>query len=75
MPKLLHVHQLGKYANICATYELTGLNHVTMSTVYKQCRMMTMQVNDDNATAQLHRLSGSLGKISQRSVYWVGINL
>ena len=35
-PTLLKVHQWGKYANIYATCELTAINHVTGSTVYRQ---------------------------------------
>ena len=35
IPKLLEVHQWGKYANIYATYELTGINHVIRSTVHR----------------------------------------
>ena len=33
MPKLPDMHPLGKYANICATYEHTGINSVTRSAV------------------------------------------
>ena len=40
-PKLLDVHQWGKYANIYATYELTGINHVAKSTVHGQRRTTT----------------------------------
>ena len=31
---LLNVHQCGKYANIYATYELTGINIMMNSTVH-----------------------------------------
>ena len=39
MTKLLHKHQWMEYANTCPTYELTGINHVTRSTVHRwqQC--------------------------------------
>ena len=33
MPKLLNVHQWGKYADIYATYEITGIDHVMRSAV------------------------------------------
>ena len=33
MPKLLNIHQWGNYANIYATYEFTGINHILKSTV------------------------------------------
>ena len=33
LPKLLDMHQWWKYANIYATYELTGINNVTRSPV------------------------------------------
>ena len=33
--KLPDMHQWGMNANICATYELTSLNHMTRSTVYR----------------------------------------
>ena len=51
MTRLLDVHQWGEYANTYATYELTGINHVTRNTVQRwhwrcqQCRTMMPQPN------------------------------
>ena len=42
----------GKYAIVYATYELTGINHLTRSCI--QMMMMVMQGNDDDATVYLH---------------------
>ena len=52
--KLHDVHQWGKHANTHATHELTGINHVTRSTVHGhqwwqwwwQCKMMMMPQPD-----------------------------
>ena len=51
MPKLLNLHQSGKYINPYRTYELTGINHMTSSVVYKKTDANTD--SDDDAT-QLH---------------------
>ena len=34
---------MGKYANIYATFELNGINHVTKSTIHRQCRTTMLQ--------------------------------
>ena len=36
MPKLLNMYQWGKYANICVTYEHTGINHMMRSAVHRK---------------------------------------
>ena len=38
IPQLLDSHQWEKYVNIHATYESTGINHVTRSTQHRQRR-------------------------------------
>ena len=56
MPKLLHVHQWGKYANIYATYELTGITYVNWKHCTQTTKMTMMKDDydddaDDDATA------------------------
>ena len=66
MPKLLDVHQWGRYANIYATYKLISTNLVTRSTVHKWHRMTTMHSDHNDTTAWLHILTWPLDQISQK---------
>ena len=45
-PRLLGMHQWGKYATIYATYKLSGINHVTRSNVHRWCRTTKMPQPD-----------------------------
>ena len=67
MPKLFDVHQWGKFANLCATYEIPGIDNVTKSTVHRQCRMKTTMQDDDNTTDRLHILSWPRGQLCQKT--------
>ena len=81
MPILFDVHQLGKHANIYATYEVNGISHVTNSTVQRWWWWWwwwTMMQNSD--TAWLHILSWELDQISQQrnpepenKTQWLGV--
>ena len=50
---IIQCASIWKYANTYVTYELTGINNVTQSTVHK---MLVTVMQDDNDTAQLHIL-------------------
>ena len=49
MPKLLNVHQWGKYSKIYATWELTGINHVTGSALHMTLPSMIKANQGNNA--------------------------